>query len=126
MDFKVPLLSPFNYANWNPKMSAYLKRQCLLEVSIGALSEPQSYEENIDCLNKCDRDYGIMCLGSSPNIHHRIDSIEYPFEIWKILEKDFGMQAVEDEAWSKPNISSCDLSQYVFPSTFSDEFIYDE
>ena len=54
MDSKFPLLSPFNYADWKPKMSAYLKRQCLFDVSIGALSEPESYEENIDWINSCD------------------------------------------------------------------------
>ena len=68
-------------------MSAYLKRQCLFEVSIGAFSEPESYEDNIDWLNNCNRDYGIICLEMSPNIHHLIDSTEYPFEIWKKLEK---------------------------------------
>ena len=47
MDSKVPLLYPFNYADWKPNMSAYLKRQCLFDVSIGALSEPESYEEKI-------------------------------------------------------------------------------
>ena len=106
-------------------MSAYLKRQCLFDVSIGALSEPESYEEKIDWLN-CDRAYKIMCLGMSSNIHHLIDSVEYPFELWKNLEKDFGVQEVEDEAWSEPNISSCALSQYFLASTFSDEVIYDE
>ena len=40
MDSKFSLLSPFNYADWKPKMSAYLKRQCLFDVSNGALSEP--------------------------------------------------------------------------------------
>ena len=62
MDSKFSLLYPFNYANWLPNMSAYLKRQCLFDVSIGALSEPKSYEENIDWLNNFDRAYGIMCL----------------------------------------------------------------
>ena len=68
--FKFPILYPFNYADWNPKMSAYLKRQYLFDVSIGALSEPESYEEKIGWINNCDRDYGIMFLGMSPNIHH--------------------------------------------------------
>ena len=81
MDSKFPLLSPFNYVDWNPKMRAYLKRQCLFGVSIAALSEPESYEGKIDWKNTCDRDYGIMCLGMSPNIHHLIDSAEYPFEL---------------------------------------------
>ena len=91
MDSKVPLLSPFNYVDWKPMMSEYLKRKCLFEVSIGSLREPESYEENIDWMNNCDRDYGIMCLEMSPNIHHLIDSAEYPFELWKNLEKYFSV-----------------------------------
>ena len=118
MDSKVPLLSPFNYVNWNPKTSTYLKSQCLFDFSIGALSEPKSYEEKIEWMNNCDRSYAIMCLAMSPNIHHLIHFVEYPFEIWKNLDKYFGMQK-EDEAWSGPSISSCDLSQDVFPSTLS-------
>ena len=62
----------------------------------------------------------------SPNIHHLIDSVEYPFELWKNLEKAFGMKEVEDEAWSEPSISSCVVSQDVLASTFFDEVIYDE
>ena len=42
------------------------------------------------------------------------------------MENDFGVQEVEDEAWSEPSISSCSLSQDLFASTFSDEVIYDE
>ena len=126
MDSKFPLLSPFNYVDWNPKMSAYLKRQCLFDVSNGALSEPESYEEKINWMNNLDRAYGIMRLAISPNIHHLIYSAEYPFEIWKNLEKYLVVQEVEDDAWSEPNISSCSLSQYLLASTFSDEVIYDE
>ena len=97
-------------------MSAYLKRQCLFDVSIGALSKPESYEENIDWINNCDIDYEIICFGMSPNIHHLIDSVEYPFELWKNGDKDFGLQEIEDEAWSEPSISSSSLSQYFLAS----------
>ena len=126
MDSKFPLLSPFNYAYWKPKMRAYLKRQCLFDVSIGALSEPESYEEKIDWINNCDIYFGIMCLGMYPNIYNLIDSIEYPFELWKNLDKAFGLQEIEDEAWSEPSISSCSLSQYFLASTLSDELDHDE
>ena len=101
-------------------MSTYLKMQCLFDVSFGSLSESESYEENIDWMNNCDRAYGIMCLAMSPNIYHLVDSVEYPFDIWKNLDKDFGVQEVEDEAWSEPNISSCSLYQYLLASTLSD------
>ena len=123
---KVPLLSPLNYVDWKPKMSTYLKRQCLFDVSIDALSKPESYEEKSDSINDCDKAYGIMCLAMSPKIHHLIVSIEYPFQLWNNLDKDFGVQEEEDEAWSKPNISSCALSQYVSASTFSDEVVHNE
>ena len=63
-----------------------------------------------------------MCLGMSPNIYHLIDSVEYPYELWKILDKAFGLQEIEDEAWSEPSISSCSLSQYFLASTFSNKF----
>ena len=126
MDSKFPLLYPFNYDYWKLKMSAYLKRQCLFDVSIGASSETTSYEERIDWMNNCDRAYGIMCLGMYPNIHHLIDSVGYPFELWNNLDKAFGVQEVEDEAWSEPNISYCYLSQYFLASTFSDELIHDK
>ena len=77
-----------------------MKRQCLFDVSIGALSEPKSYEEKIDRINNCDISYRIMCLGMSPNINHLIYYVEYPFDLWNNLDKDFGVQKVEDEAWS--------------------------
>ena len=62
----------------------------------------------------------------SPNIHHLIDSVEYPFELWNNLDKAFGMQEVEDEAWSKPNISSCYISQDFLYSKFYDDIDHDE
>ena len=42
------------------------------------------------------------------------------------MDKAFGLQEIEDEAWSEPSISSCSLSQYFLASTFSDEVDNDE
>ena len=100
--------------------------QCLFDVLIGALSEAEYYEENIGWINNCDKYYGIMCLKMFPNIYHPIDSVEYPFDLWKNLDKAFDLQEREDEARSEPNISSCSLSKDFFPSTFSNEFQHDE
>ena len=79
-----------------------------------------------DWINNFDRAYGIMCLGMYPNIYHLIDFAEYPFELWKILDKAFGLQEIEDEAWSKPSISSCSLSQYFLACKFYNEVYHDE
>ena len=62
----------------------------------------------------------------SPNIYHLIYSAEFPFDLWKILDKAFGLQEIEDEAWREPSISSCYLSQDFLASTFSDEVDNDE
>ena len=123
---KVPLLSPFKYDDWKPNISAYLKRQCLFDVSIGALSEPESYEEKIHWINNYDRYHGIIFFGMSPNIHHLIYLAKYPFELWKNLDKAFCLQEIEAEAWSEPKISSCSLSQDLLASTFSNEVDIDE
>ena len=86
MDSKyVPLLSPFNYTEWKLKMCAYLKRQCLYDVSIGALSEPESSEEKNEWLNDYDRAFGVMCLAMSSN---------YPFELWSKLDTTFDKQTI--------------------------------
>ena len=107
-------------------MRTYLKRQCLFDVSIGALSEPESYEENIDWINNCDIYYGIILFGnvSKYTSSHRFCWVS----IWALEQfgQAFGMQEVEDEAWSEPNISSCFLSKYFLAYKLSYEFIHDE
>ena len=60
-------------------------------------------------------------FGMSPNIYLLIDSAEFPFELWKILDKAFGLQEFEDEAWSEPSIFSCSLSQDLLASTLFGE-----
>ena len=77
-------------------------------------------------MNNCDRDYGIMCLKMYPNMHYFIDSVEYQFDLWNNLDKDFGVQEVEDEACNEPNISSCALSRDSLASKFSNKVNYDE
>ena len=67
-----------------------------------------------------------MFLEMSPKIHPLIDYVEYPFQLWNNLDKDFGVQEVEYEAWSEPKIYSISLSQYLLASTFSDEVIPEE
>ena len=66
-----------------------------------------------------------MCLVMSPNIYYLIDSAEFPFELWKIQDKAFALQEIEDEAWSEPSISSCSLTQDFLESTLSNEFDHD-
>ena len=42
------------------------------------------------------------------------------------MDKAFGLQGIEDEAWSEPSISSCSLSQDLLAFAFSDEVDHDE
>ena len=59
-------------------MVAYLESHDLLDVSLGAGKE--SYEEENDWLNDCDRAYGSMCMVMTPNMRYLMESSKYPFE----------------------------------------------
>ena len=50
-----------------------------------------------DWINDYDIAYGIMCLAMSPKIHHLIVSIEYLFELWSNINRDFGVQKEVDD-----------------------------
>ena len=73
-------------------MCAYLKRQCLYDVSIGAVRELESCQEKDACLNDNDRAYGTMCLAIPPTMCYLLDSVDYPFNIWRNIDEDLGMQ----------------------------------
>ena len=49
------------------------------------------YEEENDWLNDCDREYGSMCMVMSPNMHYLMDSTEYPFNLWRNVDRDFSL-----------------------------------
>ena len=61
MDLRlVPLLSPFNYAEWKLKMVAYIESHDLLDGFFGDGKE--SYEDENDWLDDSERAYEIMCI----------------------------------------------------------------
>ena len=85
MDSSIPLLTPFtSYSKWKLKMIASLKRWDLYELSIGLGKE--SYENENDWLNDSDRDFGAICLALSPSLYYLIGYVEYPKDLWTILE----------------------------------------
>ena len=67
----VPLLSPFNYAEWKLKMVAYLD---LLDVSFGAGKE--TYEDENDWIDDGEREYAIMCMAMTPNMCYLMEFVE--------------------------------------------------
>ena len=77
-------------------MCAYLKRQCIYDVYIGVVREPESCQEKDSWLNDNDRAYGTMCLAIPPTMRYLLDSADYPFELWRNLDEALGMQQ-EDE-----------------------------
>ena len=90
MDSSVPLLTLFtNYSKWKMKMIASLKRKDLYEVSIGIGEE--SFERKDVWLNECDAAYGAMYMAISPSMLYLKRSIRNPKDLWKILDKTFGM-----------------------------------
>ena len=73
-------------------MCAYLKRKCLYDLSIGVVNNPESYEGKCDWLSDCNRAYGTMCLAIPPTMRYLLDSVEYPFELWRNLDEALGLQ----------------------------------
>ena len=69
-------------------MISSLKRKDLYVVSIGLAKE--SYENENVFLNDGDRDFGTICLALSPSLRYLVKSVEYPKDVWKKLDRNFG------------------------------------
>ena len=107
-------------------MISYIKRQGLYEISIGAREE--SYEEPSDWLNDCDRTIGAICLAISPSMRYLIDSVDYPKDLWKTLDRVLGKDNEDPSSYVESTYSSSMiyLSQDVSAPTVSDEVDHDE
>ena len=70
-------------------MIAYLKSHELFDVSIGVVAMPESHDEKSIWFNNSDKAYGAMCLAIPPRMCYLIDVVEFPNEIWSILDKSF-------------------------------------
>ena len=84
---------------------------------------PKSDEDKNDWLNDYDSAYGKMCLIMSPKMRYLNDSIEYPFELWRNIDRAFGVQKEVDDSLRKSNTSSCSLHSKVSASILSDEVV---
>ena len=60
----------------------------LFDVSIGVVEIPESSDEKYIWFNNCDKAYGAMHLAIPPKMHYLIDVVEFPSEIWSILDKE--------------------------------------
>ena len=126
LDSLVPLLTLLtNYLEWKMNMIASLKRQDLYEVSIGLGEE--SFERKHDWLNKCDVAYGNMYMAISPSMLYLKRLVRNPKDLWKILDRTFGMIDEDNNSTlesTSSTISILDLE--ISPSTLSDEVVQDE
>ena len=105
-------------------MVAYLESHDLLDVSFGAGKE--YYEEENDWLNDYDRAYGSMGMVMSPYMRYLVELLEYPFELWRNLDRAFCLQKEVDNTWRESNTSSSVLPSNVSASILSDEVVQDE
>ena len=88
MDLKlVSPLSPFNYAKWKLKMVAYLESHDLVDVSFGAGKE--SYEDENDWIDDGEKEYARICIVMTHNMCYLMESVEYPFKLWRNLGRAF-------------------------------------
>ena len=127
MDSSIPLLTPFtSYSEWKLKMIAYLKRRGLYEVSIGIGRE--TYENENDWLNDIDRAFGSIALALDDSLYYlRLGSVEYPKEVWTILNKTFGKHNEDHNSTLEIMASTTRvLHSKLSASTLSDEVVQDE
>ena len=107
------------------KMIASLKRQDLYEVSI-RLGE-YSFERKDDWINECDTAYGTMYMAIFPSMRYLKRSVENPKDLWKILDRTFGMI---DEDHNRNLESKSNTIRVLDPklsaSTLSNEVAQDE
>ena len=91
MDLRsVPPLSPFNYVEWKLKIVSYIESHDIIDVYFGDGKE--SYEQEEDWINDCDRSYGSMSMVMSHDMSYLIESVEYPSDLWRNLDRAFGVQ----------------------------------
>ena len=97
-----------------------------LEISIGA--GEKSYEEPSDWLNDCDRAIGAIFLAISPCLRYLIDSVDYPKDIWTILDRVLGKDNEDPSSYveSASSSSMIYLSQYVSASIVFDEVDHED
>ena len=62
----------------------------------------------------------------SLDMRYLMESVEYPFELWRNIDRSFGVQKEEDASWIKSNTSSCVLPSKLSTSVLSDELVQDE
>ena len=106
-------------------MIASLKRQGLYEVSIGIGKE--SYENENDWLNDRDRAYGTIALALDDSLYYLIYSVEYPKEVWTILDRTFGKHNEDHNSTLEITASTTRVLHSKFSaSTLSDEVVQDE
>ena len=67
-----------------------------------------------------------MGMVMSPYMCYLMEFVEYPFELWRNLDRDFGVHKEEDDSWSESITFSCVLPSKVSASILSDEVVQDE
>ena len=126
MNSLVPLLTgSLDYYEWKVKMIIFLKRQHLLWVSYGF--GRNSFESENDWLNAKDAAFEIMKLALSPSLCYLSRSIKDPQELWKRLERTFGMIDEDHNSNLESTSSTISILDPKFlASTLSDEVVQNE
>ena len=129
MDLKlsIHLLTPSTrYLEWKMKMISSLKGQYIYEVSIGL--GKYSYEDDNDQINDGDRAFVTICLALSPSLRYLVKSVEYPKDVQKKMDRNFGKHNEDHNRnlESTHNNTTRFIYSKVSASTLSNEVVQDE
>ena len=94
-------------------------------MSIGLGEE--SFKIKDDWLNKCDTSYGNMYMAISASMLYLKRSVRNPKDLWKILDRTFGMIDEDHNSTLERTYSTISIyDSKILASTLSDEVFQDE
>ena len=70
--------------------------------------------------------YGSMGMVMSHDMRYLMEYAEYPFDLWRNIDRAFGVQKEEYDSWRENNTSPCVLPSKASTSILSDEVVQDE
>ena len=87
----------------------------------------ESYENENDWIKDYDRAFGTIGLALDDSLYYLIYSVEYPKEVWTILDRTFGRHNEDhDSTLEIMAITTRVLHSKFSASTLSDEVVQDE
>ena len=86
------ILTPLNYLYWSTYMQISLHNKGLYRMTMGKVTEPHQYIDELKHLDRPDESFCYMCIHVSRELLFHLYGLKTPKEVWDKLESLFGKQ----------------------------------